>query len=107
LPVWVAAYGPKALKLAGEVGDGFILQLADPDVAAWSIQAVQEAAAEAGRDPDALAICVAAPEYVTDGSDASRAHALDQCRWFGGWWETTWRSSFAGMAATAGRCRGA
>src|SRR6266516_7091026 len=27
LPVWVAAYGPKALALAGEVGDGFILQL--------------------------------------------------------------------------------
>src|SRR4051794_32665762 len=34
LPIWVAAYGPKALALAGEVGDGFILQLADPDVAA-------------------------------------------------------------------------
>ncbi|HTC70584.1 MAG TPA: TIGR03842 family LLM class F420-dependent oxidoreductase, partial [Acidothermaceae bacterium] len=33
LEVWVAAYGPKALTLAGEVGDGFILQLADPDIA--------------------------------------------------------------------------
>ena len=29
LEVWVAAYGPKALALTGEVGDGFILQLAD------------------------------------------------------------------------------
>ena len=38
LQIWVAAYGPKALALAGEVGDGFILQLADPDIAAWSIQ---------------------------------------------------------------------
>ena len=27
------AYGPNALKLAGEVGDGFILQLADLDIA--------------------------------------------------------------------------
>ena len=51
---------------------------------AWSIQAVRDAAAAAGRDPDALTMCVAAPAYVTDGSDASRAHALDQCRWFGG-----------------------
>jgi probable F420-dependent oxidoreductase len=84
LPIWVAAYGPKALKVAGEVGDGYILQLADPDIAAWSIQAVRDAAAAAGRDPDALTMCVAAPAYVTDGSDASRAHALDQCRWFGG-----------------------
>jgi probable F420-dependent oxidoreductase len=84
LPIWVAAYGPKALKVAGEVGDGYILQLADPDIAAWSIQAVRDAAAAAGRDPDALTMCVAAPAYVTDGSDVSRAHALDQCRWFGG-----------------------
>jgi len=30
----VAAYGPKALQLTGEVGDGFILQLGDPDIPA-------------------------------------------------------------------------
>ena len=51
LDVWVAAYGPKALALAGEVGDGFILQLADPDIVAWSVAAVRAAAAAAGRDP--------------------------------------------------------
>ena len=84
LEVWVAAYGPKALALTGEVGDGFILQLADPDITAWSIKAVREAAAAAGRDPDAITVCVAAPAYVTDGSDAALAHARDQCRWFGG-----------------------
>ena len=33
LEVWVAAYGPLALKAAGEVGDGYILQLADVDIA--------------------------------------------------------------------------
>ena len=84
LEVWVAAYGPKMLALAGEVGDGFILQLADPDVTAWTIKAVKEAAAAAGRDPDSVTICVAAPAYVTDGSDDSLAHAREQCRWFGG-----------------------
>jgi probable F420-dependent oxidoreductase len=84
LPIWVAAYGPKALKVAGELGDGYILQLADPDIAAWSIQAVRDAAAAAGRDPDSLTMCVSAPAYVTDGSEEARAHALDQCRWFGG-----------------------
>jgi probable F420-dependent oxidoreductase len=84
LPIWVAAYGPKALQLAGEVGDGFILQLADPHIASWSIESVRSAASAAGRDPDALTMCVAAPAYVTDGTDASHAHALDQCRWFGG-----------------------
>ena len=84
LPVWVAGYGPNALKLAGEVGDGFILQLADPDIAAWCIAAVRRAAEAAGRDPDAITMCVAGPAYVTDGSGAHRQHALDQCRWFGG-----------------------
>ena len=78
--VWVAGYGPKALKLAGEVGDGFILQLADPDITAWTIGAVRRAAEAAGRDPDAVTICVAAPAYV--GGDIG--HAREQCRWFGG-----------------------
>ena len=80
LEVWVAGYGPRALALAGEVGDGFILQLADPQITAWTIGAVRDAAAAAGRDPDAVTICVAAPAYVSDDLD----HARDQCRWFGG-----------------------
>jgi probable F420-dependent oxidoreductase len=84
LPVWVAAYGPKALALTGEVADGFILQLADPSITEWSIAAVRQAAAAAGRDPAAVTICVAAPAYVTDGTDAGLAHGRDQCRWFGG-----------------------
>ncbi len=80
LEVWVAAYGPLALKAAGEVGDGYILQLADVDIARWMITAVREAAAAAGRDPEAITFCVAAPAYV--GEDW--AHMRDQCRWFGG-----------------------
>jgi probable F420-dependent oxidoreductase len=84
LPIWVAAYGPNMLKLTGEVADGYILQLADPAIVAWSIAAVRSAAVAAGRDPDAITMCVAAPAYVTDGSAEGRAHALDQCRWFGG-----------------------
>ena len=79
-PVWVAAYGPKVLALTGEVGDGFILQLADPAIAEWTIKAVKDAAKAAGRDPDAVKICVAAPAYVTEDI----AHARDQLRWFGG-----------------------
>ena len=78
--VWVAAYGPKALQLTGEVGDGFILQLADIDIAAWTIDAVRKAARDAGRDPKSVKICVAAPAYVGD----DLTHMREQCRWFGG-----------------------
>ncbi|GAB2589101.1 TIGR03842 family LLM class F420-dependent oxidoreductase [Streptomyces capparidis] len=80
LPVWMAAYGPKALALAGRQADGFILQLADPYLTEWMVRSVRAAAAEAGRDPDAVTICVAAPAYIGD----DLAHAREQCRWFGG-----------------------
>lgn len=80
LEVWVAAYGPLALKLTGEVGDGFILQLADVDIATWMIKTVRDAAEKAGRDPDSITFCVSAPFYIGDDWD----HMRDQCRWFGG-----------------------
>ncbi|MFD7336838.1 TIGR03842 family LLM class F420-dependent oxidoreductase [Streptomyces violascens] len=80
LPIWMAAYGPKALALAGEKADGFILQLADPFLTEWMVKAVRTAAADAGRDPASITICVAAPAYVGD----DLAHAREQCRWFGG-----------------------
>ena len=82
LPIWVAGYGPKALALTGEIGDGFILQLADPEITAWSIAAVRRAAEEAGRDPDASRS--ASPRPPTCPTDLRLAHARDQCRWFGG-----------------------
>jgi probable F420-dependent oxidoreductase len=80
LEIWMAAYGPKALRLVGEVADGFILQTADPDIARWTIGSVHQAATEAGRDPDTITMCVAAPAYVGE----NLAHQRDQLRWFGG-----------------------
>jgi len=80
LKILMAAYGPRALHLCGSETDGFILQLADLALAEWTIGAVRSAAEEAGRDPDSLYICVAAPAYV--GTDL--AHQRDQVRWFGG-----------------------
>ncbi|ROP42290.1 TIGR03842 family LLM class F420-dependent oxidoreductase [Saccharothrix texasensis] len=80
LEMWMAAYGPRALRLVGEQADGFILQTADVDIARWTIGTVREAAVAAGRDPSAITMCVAAPAYV--GADLP--HQRDQLRWFGG-----------------------
>jgi probable F420-dependent oxidoreductase len=80
LPIWMAGYGPKALELVGAQADGFILQTADPDIARWTFGSVRSAAADAGRDPSSITMCVAAPAYV--GTDL--AHQRDQLRWFGG-----------------------
>ena len=80
LPMWVGGYGPKALATIGRHADGFILQLADPQVLEWTVAAVRAAAEEAGRNPDDITICVVAPAYV--GEDI--AHQREQLRWFGG-----------------------
>ncbi|MFE6779981.1 TIGR03842 family LLM class F420-dependent oxidoreductase [Streptomyces sp. NPDC057702] len=84
LPVWMAAYGPRALALVGQKADGFILQLADPLLTEWMVTAVRQAAADAGRDPADVRICVAAPAYLCEDTPQALAHAREQCRWFGG-----------------------
>ena len=80
LPIWAAGYGPKALATIGRHADGFILQLADPQILAWTVAAVRAAATDAGRDPEDIAVCVVAPAYVGDDIDDQR----EQLRWFGG-----------------------
>jgi probable F420-dependent oxidoreductase len=76
LPIWGAGYGPKALKTIGEHADGYILQLADPQILEWTALAVLTAAADAGRDPETIELCVVAPAYVGDDI----VHQRDQLR---------------------------
>jgi len=78
IPMYVAGYGPRALGVAGRVGDGVIIQLADPDIIRWIMDTARAAAAEAGRDPDALKCIVVAPSKVTDDLAAAR----EEVRWF-------------------------
>ncbi len=78
LPVWVAAYGPLALRCAGRIADGVILQLADPFIIEWALRYVREGAQQAGRDPAAIQVMAAAPAYLSD----DLPHARDQVRWF-------------------------
>ncbi len=77
-PVWVAAYGPKALRCAGRIGDGVILQFADPELIKWCLGFVREGAEEAGRDFSKIRVMSAAPVWVS--SDLAKAR--DQVRWF-------------------------
>jgi alkanesulfonate monooxygenase SsuD/methylene tetrahydromethanopterin reductase-like flavin-dependent oxidoreductase (luciferase family) len=76
--MWVAGYGPRALGVAGRVGDGVIIQLADPEIVAWIMDTARKAAEEAGRDPSLLRCIVGAPSHVTD----DLADAREQVRWF-------------------------
>jgi probable F420-dependent oxidoreductase len=78
IPMWVAGYGPKALAVAGRVGDGVIIQLADPVIIRWIMDTARRAAEEAGRDPSELKCIVGAPSHISDDI----ADAREQSRWF-------------------------
>lgn len=77
-PVWVAGYGPKALRCAGRVADGVILQFADPALIQWCLGFVRQGAEEAGRDPATLRVMSATAVWVSDDLAAAR----EPVRWF-------------------------
>jgi probable F420-dependent oxidoreductase len=78
IEMWIAGYGPKALAVAGRVGDGVIIQLADPQIIQWIMETARASAEEAGRDPAALKCIVGAPSHISD----DLAEAREQVRWF-------------------------
>jgi len=77
LPVWIAGYGPVALRLTGRIADGAMLQIGDPDLVRWFASQVRASAAEAGRDPGSVKVMAAAPAHVGDIADGR-----DRTRWF-------------------------
>jgi len=78
IEMWIAGYGPRALAVAGRVGDGVIIQLADPQIIQWIMETARKSAEEAGRDPAALKCIVGAPSKVTDDLPKAR----EEVRWF-------------------------
>src|SRR4029450_10873420 len=78
IPMYIAAYGPRALGVAGRIADGVIIQLADPVIIQWTMAQARAAASEAGRAPDELDCLVCAPSMVTDDI----AEAREATRWF-------------------------
>ena len=58
MPVWIAAYGPKALAGAGRSGDGLVIQLADPGLVKWfSQQAISAGKAVRQGHVQVMALC--------------------------------------------------
>lgn len=77
-PVWVAGYGPKALRCAGKIGDGVVLQFADPHLIKWCLGFVREGAEQAGRDFSKIRVMSAAPVWLSE----DRKKARERVRWF-------------------------
>jgi probable F420-dependent oxidoreductase len=77
-PIWVAGYGPKALRCAGRVGDGVILQFSDPHLIKWCLGFVKEGAEEAGRDFSKIRVMSATAVWVSEDKKVAR----ERVRWF-------------------------
>lgn len=79
VPIYVAAGGPKAAALVGRIGDGFICTSGKGDeLYRTLLDAVASGAADAGRDPGAIAKMI----EVKLSYDHDRAYARDACRWW-------------------------
>ncbi|MGM0981930.1 MAG: TIGR03842 family LLM class F420-dependent oxidoreductase [Pseudomonadota bacterium] len=77
LPVHIGAYGPKALKTAGEEGDGVILQIGDTYLVEWLGNQATQAGKDAGRDMSDYKVIVAAPAYFGD-----KESCIEATKWF-------------------------
>jgi alkanesulfonate monooxygenase SsuD/methylene tetrahydromethanopterin reductase-like flavin-dependent oxidoreductase (luciferase family) len=75
-PVWIAALGPRSMRLAGEIADGAILNWCPPGRVAFAKERIAEGAAASGRDPAEITIAV----YVRSVVGQEREHALPALR---------------------------
>ncbi len=79
VPIYVAASGPLAAKLAGRVGDGFICTSGkDPQLYTDLLGKVVEGAEGAGRDPSQIRRMI----EIKVSYDRDRQKAFDNCRWW-------------------------
>jgi F420-dependent oxidoreductase-like protein len=82
VPLYVAAMGPKALQVTGELADGTLPYLAGPRTIAEFIEpTIAKAAADAGRPKPR--IIAAVPALVSDDVDAARAVAAQELSFYG------------------------
>jgi coenzyme F420-dependent glucose-6-phosphate dehydrogenase len=79
VPIYIAASGPLAAKLAGRVGDGFITTSGkDPELYDRLLGALAEGAEAAGRDPAEITRLI----EVKVSYDRDRDFAREACRWW-------------------------
>ncbi|MCV7227589.1 LLM class F420-dependent oxidoreductase [Mycolicibacterium komossense] len=81
LPVYVAAMGPQALRVTGELADGTLPYLAGPrTLSEFIVPTISKAAAEAGRPAPRVFAMV--PVVIDDDVEAAREHAASELAFY-------------------------
>jgi 5,10-methylenetetrahydromethanopterin reductase len=77
IPVYIAAYGPRTMRLAGKIADGVLIaSAANPESMRGAIAHVRDGALEAQRNPAEVSIWAMVRSAVRD----SRAEAIDDIK---------------------------
>jgi 5,10-methylenetetrahydromethanopterin reductase len=74
VPIWISALGPRAMRLAGEVADGVLLNWCPPERVTTAREQVAEGARAAGRDPAVVTVGVYVRTWA--GEESERDEAL-------------------------------
>lgn len=73
LPLYLAAIGPKSLRLAGAIADGVLLNAyVPPAYVQYAVKEIHQAAQEAGRDPQSIDIACMLVVRLTDDPESLR-----------------------------------
>ena len=76
--VWIAALGPRATALAGEIADGVLLNWCTPERVAAAVTQIADGARAAGRDPADITVAVYVRAALVPGSlEGARAMAAE------------------------------
>ena len=72
IPILLAAIGPKAVALTGEIADGWLPAFFSPEHADAMLEPLRVGAERAGRSPDEIEVCPTVNVFVTDDIEAAR-----------------------------------
>jgi 5,10-methylenetetrahydromethanopterin reductase len=75
IPIYVSGFGPRAMALAGELGDGLVFSMPRVPTVEDALRHAREGAARAGRSLEGFLTCVLTPVIVLE-----RGEALDSER---------------------------
>jgi alkanesulfonate monooxygenase SsuD/methylene tetrahydromethanopterin reductase-like flavin-dependent oxidoreductase (luciferase family) len=64
IPIWIAALGPRAMRLGGEIADGVLLNWCTPERVGFARARIAEGAEAAGRDPGSVSVSVYVRAWV-------------------------------------------
>jgi 5,10-methylenetetrahydromethanopterin reductase len=103
IPIWISALGPRAVRLAGEVADGVLLNWCTPDRVAAAVGQLREGADAAGRDARDVTVAV----YVRGALGGDPDVALDAMRAAAGEYASypAYAAQFAAMGLRAEAAR--